>query len=264
LVEIHPDTAISFGLAEGGLARVSTAHGSSIFRVNVTAAQRPRELFVPIHWTDQTSGGGRAGMLPGKDRDPVSGQPGFKNTPATVAPYKPEWTGFLIGRERPTAPDCAYWTVIRTAHGWLTELAGRGDTADLRSLLPAGERAEMVDARRGVIRSAVLHDGQLEAALFVTRGPGLPSRDWLATQLGEATTPVTELLAGRPASPAPDRGPIICVCFDVGLNTIIAAIAERTLLSVEAVGGAINAGTNCGSCRPAIAKLFPNTEIIHV
>ncbi|CAN5322043.1 nitrate reductase [soil metagenome] len=265
LVEIHPDTAQSFGLADGGLARVTTGQGSSIFRVALSPAMRPRGLFVPIHWTDQTSGGGRAGLLPGRDRDPVSGQPGFKNTAATVGPYKPDWTGFLITRDRPAIPDCAYWTLIRTAHGWLTEIAGKGDIAALTTLLPAGERAEMIDARRGVVRSAVMHDGALQAALFVSRGPGLPPREWLVAQLGVADAPMTELLAGRPAKPAPDRGPIICVCFDIGLNTILAAIADRQLLSVEAVGAAINAGTNCGSCRPAIAKLIPpHKEVAHV
>jgi assimilatory nitrate reductase catalytic subunit len=263
LVEVHPDTANSYGVTDGGFARVTTAQGNSIFRVAVTHSMRRRELFVPIHWTDKTSGAGRAGMLPGDDRDPVSGQPGFKNTPATIAPFKPEWSGFLITRERPAAPDCAYWTLIRTAHGWLTEVAGKGDATALATLLPAGERAEMIDARRGAIRSAVTVDGALHGALFVSRAGELPPRDWLVAQLGEATTPTIELLAGRPAKTAPDRGPIVCVCFDVGMNTILAAITERSLLTVEAVGAAINAGTNCGSCRPAIAKLLPK-ETAHV
>jgi assimilatory nitrate reductase catalytic subunit len=65
-----------------------------------------------------------------------------------------------------------------------------------------------------------------------------------------------ELLAGRPAVPLPDRGPIVCVCFDVGLNTIVEAVATQGLVSVEAVGAALSAGTNCGSCRPAIRRLI--------
>ena len=68
----------------------------------------------------------------------------------------------------------------------------------------------------------------------------------------------------RPATPAPDRGPIVCVCFDVGLNTLLAAITGQRLVTVEAVGAALHAGTNCGSCRPAIAKLLPVQESIHV
>jgi assimilatory nitrate reductase catalytic subunit len=96
----------------------------------------------------------------------------------------------------------------------------------------------------------------LQAALFVSREAGLPSRDWLAAQLGEAGASPMELLAGRPSSPQPERGPIVCVCFDVGLTTIVEAIATQALTSVEAVGKAISAGTNCGSCRPAIARML--------
>jgi assimilatory nitrate reductase catalytic subunit len=261
LVEVHPETVQRLGLADGGLARVETPQGSSIFRVASTPDQRRRELFVPIHWTDQTSAGGRTGLLPGQDRDPFSGQPGFKNTPATASAYVPAWNGFLISTTPPATPDCAYWTRIRTAGGWLTELAGDGDIASLSDLLPRGEHAEMIDAQRGTIRAAVIADGRLQAALFVSRSAGLPPRDWLIAQLGEAGAAPFELLAGRPATPAPDRGRIVCVCFDIGLNTILAAIADQRLVSVEAVGAAINAGTNCGSCRPAIAALLsPSKE----
>ena len=257
LLELHPRTADRLGLSNGGLARVETAHGSSVFRVACTLNQRKNDLFVPIHWTDQTSGGGRAGLLIGQDRDPVSGQPGFKNTPALARVYKPAWTGFLISRSKPAIPDCSYWTRIRAAHGWLVELAGDGDPAALTALLPAGERADMSDARRGVIRSAVLKNSQLQAALFVTRNGGLPPRDWLVDQLETTEASMMEMLAGRPAKPAPDRGPIVCVCFDVGLNTIVQAIKDGGLISVDSVGAALNAGTNCGSCRPAIAGLLP-------
>ncbi|CAN5286754.1 nitrate reductase [soil metagenome] len=264
LVEVHPDTAKRLGLVDGGLARVETPHGASIFRVAVTPDQRRRELFVPIHWTDQTSAGGRAGMLPGRGWDTVSGQPGFKNTPARAATYRPDWTGFLVSRERPSVPDCAYWTRIRTAHGWLTELAGMGDPAALTALMPGGERAEMIDARRGVVRAAAIVEGQLQAALFVSRSASLPPRDWLIGQLGAAEASSFEVLAGRPATPTPDRGAIVCVCFDIGLNTLLAAITDRRLVSVDAVGAALNAGTNCGSCRTAIAKLLPLQEKVHV
>jgi assimilatory nitrate reductase catalytic subunit len=65
-----------------------------------------------------------------------------------------------------------------------------------------------------------------------------------------------ELLAGRPATPQADRGPIICACFDVGEYTIRDAIVEQQMASVESVGAALSAGTNCGSCRPAIAKIL--------
>jgi assimilatory nitrate reductase catalytic subunit len=64
------------------------------------------------------------------------------------------------------------------------------------------------------------------------------------------------LLAGRAATPAPDEVPIVCACFDVGTCTLVRAIAERKLVSVEAVGEMLRAGTNCGSCRPNIRTLI--------
>jgi assimilatory nitrate reductase catalytic subunit len=162
----------------------------------------------------------------------------------------------LVTRERPELPDCSYWTRIRTAHGWLTELAGEGDPAALATLLPGGERAEMQDARRGIVRAAVITDGHLQGALFIARDGGLPPREWLMDQLGGEGATTVELLAGRPAAPQADRGPIICVCFGIGMTTILNTIRADTLTSVEAVGAALNAGTNCGSCRPAIARML--------
>jgi assimilatory nitrate reductase catalytic subunit len=257
VVEVHPDMVGKLGLSDGGLALVETASGKSVFRVSSSLNQRRRDLFVPIHWTDQTSAGGRAGLLPAQDRDPVSGQPGFKNTPAAIRPVVPDWSGFLITQTLEMVPDCLYWTKVKTPAGWLVELAGMGDPDAMLTLLPAGDHPHVRDSRRGVVRAVALSEGRIEAALFIARDASLPSRDWLISQLAAPEASTMELLAGRPATPQPERGPIICVCFDVGLNTIIAAIADQSLTDVEAVGTALGAGTNCGSCRPAIAKLLP-------
>lgn len=258
LVEVHPRDAERYALADGGLARVTTAQGSSVFRVSVSDAQRPAEIFAPIHWTDQTSAGGRTGRLPGNAVDPVSGQPGFKRTDVAIEPVVTDWAAFLVTRSLPAAmPDCLWWTRVAAPGGYLLELAGHGDSGVLEALLPDGARLESVDAARGGRRIAVHADGQLQAALFVTRTGRLPSRDWILKQLNEPEPPSPiALLAARPAGAREDRGPIVCVCFDVGLKTILKAITSESLTSVDAVGSALRAGTNCGSCRPAIAKLL--------
>ena len=41
---------------------------------------------------------------------------------------------------------------------------------------------------------------------------------------------------------------------------IVEAIGSQGLVSVEAVGTALSAGTNCGSCRPAIQRLIGETK----
>jgi assimilatory nitrate reductase catalytic subunit len=260
LLEVHPRDAQAHGVRDGGLARVVTASGASVYRVTVTDAQAPGTVFVPMHWTDTLSSGGRTGLLPGKDRDPHSGQPGFKDSAARIEAVEPDWRAFLVHHDPIDMPPLAYWTRARVTGGWLTELAGMGEI-DMDALLPAGTRMEAVDYRRGMQRVAVLDgEGALTAALFATRSGQLPSRAWIAQQLGQNEASATELLAGRAVAGGPDRGPIVCACFDVGMNTILGAIAAQELISVEAVGAALNAGTNCGSCRPAIARLIGDSQ----
>jgi len=260
LVEVHPDDAAALDIVDGSLARVATPQGESIFRVSVTDAQRPGELFTPIHWTDRTSTGGRTGLLPRPLTDPFSGQPGFKLTPARIEPVAAEWRAFLIVTgELPAPPKCLWATRVAIPQGTLWEMAGNGDALRLDKLLPAGERVEAVDPARGTRRIAILRDGRLAAALFVTRTGELPPRDWLIAQLSAPQVAPT-LLAGRAPGAQPDRGAVICVCFDVGINTIVAAIRDQQLTDVPAIGAALQAGTNCGSCRPALARILADTR----
>ena len=256
LVEIHPRDAETYGLADGDLARVATAQGESLFRVAVTDRQRIGELFTPIHWTDRQASGGRTGLLPRPLVDPHSGQPGFKQTPALIEKISCAWRGFLLMRDKDAPPPKCLWrTRVTVPGGLLYELAGNGDPERLGASLPNGTRIEARDTARGSWRVAVLDKNRLSAALFVTAAGELPPRDWLIAQL-EAPEVAPTLLAGRAPGVAVDRGPIVCVCFDIGMRTIIHAIAEQKLTDVAAVGKALNAGTNCGSCRPAIAHLI--------
>jgi assimilatory nitrate reductase catalytic subunit len=48
----------------------------------------------------------------------------------------------------------------------------------------------------------------------------------------------------------------VCACFGVGLNTIVNAIESQQLTSVEQIGMALKAGTNCGSCQPELRQIL--------
>jgi assimilatory nitrate reductase catalytic subunit len=256
LLEVHPSDAETHGLGDRSLAKIASEKGESIFRVHVTTDQRPGDIYVPMHWTDAMGSNGRANRVVVGLTDPVSGQPGFKNSPVRVEALSTDWRGFLVTRHRPDFAPSLLWISARVPGGWLIELAGQG-AIDTDALLPLGDQIEAFDAARGTRRIAVRADGGgLEAALFITRSGQLPDRDWIASQLGDDAAATPELLAGRPIVRREDCGPIICVCFDVGTQTIMNAIVEQNLTSVEAVGCALNAGTNCGSCRPAIRTLL--------
>ncbi|MEL1249387.1 nitrate reductase [Aurantiacibacter gilvus] len=254
LLEVSPGDAERIGVPDGGFARLRSAQGESIFRVAVSDGQSQGELFAPMHFTDQNAGGGRTGLVVHAATDPVSGQPGFKNSAVELVPYLPDWRAFLLTR-KPVRPDCSYWARARIAGGWLTELAGDG-TIDVDALLPGGVRREVSDRARGMARITVpAAAGGLEAALYVTRSGRLPDRSWIERQFSAPSAKIEELLAGRPATPQPDRGKLVCVCHDVGEKVLRGAI-EQGANSLPKLCEVTRAGTNCGSCRPILAQLL--------
>ena len=60
---LAPSDAARLGLEDGGLVRLTSAEGSLVLQVAVSAAQRPSELFVPMHWTDQYASKARVDTL---------------------------------------------------------------------------------------------------------------------------------------------------------------------------------------------------------
>ena len=101
-------------------------------------------------------------------------------------------------------------------------------------------------------------DGRLVGAVFLARQPVAVSRSWAGGLLGlAAPTPATrwKLLAGRPAADQPDKGAIVCSCFQVGANEIRGAVAAG-ITTVSGIGASLSAGSNCGSCRSEIARLI--------
>ncbi len=52
-----------------------------------------------------------------------------------------------------------------------------------------------------------------------------------------------------------DKGPLICACLKVGARAIRSAVIAGAA-SIDAVAAATGAGSNCGSCRPEIARLI--------
>ena len=52
----------------------------------------------------------------------------------------------------------------------------------------------------------------------------------------------------------------MCACFQVGLNTIAQAIDAQGLDSPQAIGAALGAGTNCGSCVPELRQILAGAK----
>ncbi|MFO1188917.1 MAG: molybdopterin-dependent oxidoreductase [Alphaproteobacteria bacterium] len=266
-IDIHPADAAARTLSDGALARVSSRWGSMVARIRITEAQNQGSVFAPIHWTDRFAPMGRVGVAVNPACDPVSGQPECKHTPVDVAAYQAAWYGFALSRQPVAIVGVTWWAMAKAAGHYRYELAGEAPVPDwdfwARSMLGetdgSGEWVAYRDPTRGLYRFAALRDGRLSGCLFVGRDPSLVSRTWLAGLFGRGTLASadrTGLLAGMPAQADADTGPTVCACFGVGARDLRAAIAERRLETVEAVGAALRAGTNCGSCKPEIAAIL--------
>ena len=48
----------------------------------------------------------------------------------------------------------------------------------------------------------------------------------------------------------------------MGRTTIVHAIANQGLTSVDAIGAAVQAGTNCGSCIPELRQILAQTPAV--
>ncbi|MDV7271007.1 molybdopterin-dependent oxidoreductase [Thioclava sp. A2] len=256
--ELHPADAAALGIGQSDLVALSNELGQVIVRAQITDAVAQGQIFVPMHWTGETAPTARIDTLVRAVTDPVSGQPESKASTVSISRFAARWYGFAISTDG-FRPKAEYWAVAKTASGTRAELAGMSDPADWESWardlfgLPHASLQSVSDETRGLHRLAFEQDGRLLAALFISREPVAVMRDYLSSLPG---TDAPEALSGRTPPNRPDPGPIICSCFGVGMNTILAAIETDGLSDVDAIGAALKAGTNCGSCRPEIAALL--------
>lgn len=257
-LELHPADAEGLDLAPASLAEVASPHGRAILRVLVTDRVARGQPFAPIHWTGETAPSGRVSALVPATTDPHSGQPATKSAIVAIRPFAARWYGFAVSTHMIT-PDCDYWARAALPAGWQCELAGLCLPPDwvtaARALLGGeGEPVTVQDPARGLTRLAFIRDGRVKAALFVAPEPVALSRSHVAAVLGSDEAPGS--LAGRAGNDQPDEGALVCACFGVGVNTILHGIASQNLLTVDAIGSALRAGTNCGSCRPELKRLL--------
>jgi len=274
LLDVNPQDAARLGLAEGELARVESRHGTAVLRVRLSADQRCGDVFAPMHWTDQFSSAGPIDGLVGGAPDPVSGQPELKATAVRVVPLAACWRGFLLRRADFAPVGDFHWARVPLAGGHAFDLAGwealpSGDALEpwVLALLGASAMSELIvyaDTGRGAFRFAYVHNGRLEACLFLARdGALLPARDSVAERLGAAIEPGVRitLVGGMAAGAAgPDPGPIVCACFAIGLSTLQRAVVDRQLTSLADIARVLRAGANCGSCLPELRAILVGTR----
>jgi assimilatory nitrate reductase catalytic subunit len=268
---LHPRDAATRGITDRGLVRVESAQASVVMRATVDDGLRPGDVFAPMHWTDQFASSGPVDRLVHAVTDPVSGQPDLKGTRVRVTTIKEAWRGNILrlaGGE-PELSDTVWWAKAQASAGFAFELSGWSSLEQeirsevvLRRLLHIPGDAELVsysDPRKAMFRYAGIAQGRLAGcAFFGPAGEDFPGVEQAKMLLGKEISVVERvgLLAGLDPTSNASAGKIICACFSVSDHAIRAAIRDDNLMTPAAIGKALKAGTNCGSCVPEIKKLI--------
>lgn len=264
-VEIHPRDAARSGIGDADIVGLNNQFGSIDVRALVTDRVAEGAVFVPMHWTEQFASNPRVGKLVAPKRDPYSGQPASKNVPVALSRIAMGYYGFMLCQARPNVEGLDYWAVAKTSRGWRLEFALKSLRnsatklfAQIASAPEQSAQMSVCDEKSGLHKFASYSSTGLDAVLFLDRKPVSASRSLLAEEFASSTMDahrVMRLLAGRTGQGQVDKGAIICSCMSVGVNEIGAAV-KRGCRTVEEIGAATKAGTNCGSCRAEIREIL--------
>jgi assimilatory nitrate reductase catalytic subunit len=260
-VEINPRDAAGLGISAGDLVRVKNAQGEAIMRALITPHAAEGDVFTPMHWNGTFASAARVNVAIEGNTDPVSRQPELKAGAVSVTRYEAAWHGFGIWAQRPQLAT-GYWSLQPISHGYAFECADALAIDDVqtftRGLLGVDDEealASVIASHGGFARFALIRDGRLAGAFFMSREPAIAARNWLIGQLGAKVEPL-QVLPGRPASAADDRGAIVCACMNVGRTEIWSYGARHPTFSLNAICEGTRAGTGCGSCRPEVARIM--------
>ena len=266
-IELHPEEARLHGIGDADIVSVETPLGQVIVRALITDRQQKGSVFAPMHWTNQFASNARIGGLVKQDVDPVSHQPALKSSRCRVTRFPAVWYGFAVSALPMKTQNTEYWALARTEGGHRLEIASAlAQEGGLNlietvfgSVEPNLKSLILEDSRASGFRYAAFSDDRLVHALYVSAEPVAVSRAWICEQLTRSEIPTeaqAAILAGRPGDDGSDSGSVVCSCHNVGIRAIETAIREGGCESVDSVGAATFAGTNCGSCRPEISRLI--------
>ena len=257
-IELHPTRCSrSAALADGDIAEVDQRMGPRCLARSYYRALRPGDAFAPMHWTAQVSRAGRINAAVNPAVDPISGQPELKHTPVEIRRLPMHWHGTILARRPVMLPEVSYWTRIKGAgfHAYL--LAGEQPIADSATGAVGGdahEQSRSLARRHGGV-GAVIGDGRLEAVMVLGETRDETARDRLAPFMAIGRLSVEQRnRCCRAATRRPRRRDLRLLRRVVRARSS-AAIADGAS-SLDAVGAATQAGTNCGSCRPEIRALI--------
>ena len=277
-IEVHPEDIIRYQLEEGKLAKLSNQYGEYIGIVQSSSAILVGNMFAPIHWTDQFAKSAVVSAVISPTTDPFSGQPESKAVPVKATPLSAQaWCTVAISQTQ-TKEFSRHLTDIIKADKheeqivyWCKAPLGTNSTdehyflaindafdadalfAEIGSLRPDLQPIRFSNELNQDQRLALINASHPELIYYTHKEvKKLPSKTWLTEQLETEIEGSANYLVMGEQAPAEK---MICTCFQVSKSSIISSI-EAGNDTPEALGKALQCGTNCGSCVPELKELI--------
>ena len=256
-VDMHPSDAAEQCLSQHQFVQVQNQFGRFVGRLNVVESVQPKQLFAPIHWTQQFAQHAVVSHVIAPVVDAVSGQPQSKAAVVSVQAFDCQQWARIVTTEPLASDDWAYWAQTRIANGFVT-LVGMDEEVDWQAWLRSRFAVPMfvkhyqnpLSGQQALIAS----DETQALALVFTHADvaKLPSQVWLERvyAINDSGTLNKELhgeLGGYDE--------LICSCFKTTRKAITAAI-EQGSVDLAALASTLGCGSKCGSCRPELNELL--------
>ncbi|MEM6573322.1 MAG: molybdopterin-dependent oxidoreductase [Pseudomonadota bacterium] len=273
MVYLSPLDGRRHGLSDGDIANVRSRCGQARLRVCLSPGMSPGQAFVPMHWSDQFASSALSGSLFSGPVDPLSAQPELKSEPVRVERFEVVRHALVLRRQaQPLAPlvtEADYFARSRFADCEVIFLAFGADRSCWETWagghLPDGlQTLSAAQSNRGLLLAA-LSENVVEGVVLLSKAPVHRQVHRLAGYF--AFEPLTvaqrqQLLGGLPSTEvsADGEGEVICACFGTTSDAIDVGIESAGLRSTEALGDALGAGSNCGSCLPELRQRISSKD----
>ncbi len=258
-IYLNPKDAEQLTVKPGRLIKARSRIAEVTAFAEISDDLLPGQCFMPIHWSEQFSSSANVSNLYESVVDPISGQPELKQ--AAVMLEAVECFRYLqVYSTFELLIDDGFWVKSQGHRGVHYQLALEQLSGDVKGYLQSitgidGEWLSFSNA--GSENIVCLRDGQAVLLAFSSEHALRISKEWLDHLLDLKTLSLADIqsiLRGE-ADEAFKLGPKICSCFNVHEKTIVEDIQAGST-SVEDLGRRLRCGSNCGSCKPELARML--------
>ena len=267
LISIHPQDAKQYQLNNNQLVSVNSQYSNAIFRVRISTDVQPHNVFIAIHWTQQTSSSGSICALIGDQRDPISGQPEYKATAVQLTPLTYTTDAILTTTEALTLTDlppqtALYWVCKKVKTGYQYCISSHLTPSALEHILMSYFMKSTQQHLRAIThqsrRAVVIENAYCISSLnihphdshhYLTSSPNIIAMHRYDLELHH-------FLNGDDNLAATD---IICTCKQITRQQLVSTITDKKIQDVETLSCVTTAGTGCGGCLNELETLLkPN------